>query len=57
MYRIKAPKGDSGYWVPIFANPDIVEHYSENVVDLAQEESTASRRRSIPNDSYAQNIP
>ncbi|RDB19306.1 Chitin synthase 3 [Hypsizygus marmoreus] len=33
MYRIKAPKGDSGYWVPILANPDIVEHYSENVVD------------------------
>ena len=33
MYRIKAPKGDSGYWVPILANPDRVEHYSENVVD------------------------
>ena len=33
IYRIKAPKGDSGYWVPILANPDIVEHYSENVVD------------------------
>lgn len=33
MYRIKSPKGDSGYWVPILANPDIVEHYSENVVD------------------------
>lgn len=33
MYRIKAPKGDNGYWVPILANPDIVEHYSENVVD------------------------
>ena len=33
MYRIKAPKGDGGYWVPILANPDIVEHYSENVVD------------------------
>ncbi|KAJ7222578.1 glycosyltransferase family 2 protein [Mycena pura] len=33
MYRIKAPKGDSGFWVPILANPDIVEHYSENVVD------------------------
>ncbi|KAH9081758.1 glycosyltransferase family 2 protein [Lactarius deliciosus] len=33
MYRIKAPKGASGYWVPILANPDIVEHYSENVVD------------------------
>ncbi|KAF9225234.1 glycosyltransferase family 2 protein [Gyrodon lividus] len=33
MYRIKAPKGDTGYWVPVLANPDIVEHYSENVVD------------------------
>jgi len=33
MYRIKAPKGGSGYWVPILANPDIVTHYSENVVD------------------------
>ena len=33
MYRIKAPKGDSGYWVPILANPDVVEHYSENIVD------------------------
>lgn len=33
MYRIKAPKGDNGYWVPILANPDIVERYSDNVVD------------------------
>ena len=33
MYRIKAPKGGEGYWVPVLANPDIVEHYSENVVD------------------------
>lgn len=33
MYRIKTPKGQTGYWVPILANPDIVEHYSENVVD------------------------
>ncbi|KAL9083247.1 MAG: hypothetical protein Q9165_008600 [Trypethelium subeluteriae] len=33
MYRIKAPKGGQNYWVPIMANPDIVEHYSENVVD------------------------
>lgn len=33
MYRIKAPKGNDGYWVPILANPDIVEHYSENIVD------------------------
>ncbi|PQE11686.1 Chitin synthase 4 protein [Rutstroemia sp. NJR-2017a WRK4] len=33
MYRIKAPKGGENYWVPILANPDVVEHYSENVVD------------------------
>lgn len=33
MYRIKAPKGDKGYWVPILANPDIVERYSDNVTD------------------------
>ncbi|ODV77973.1 glycosyltransferase family 2 protein [Suhomyces tanzawaensis NRRL Y-17324] len=33
MYRIKAPKGKNGYWVPILANPDIVERYSDNVVD------------------------
>ncbi|KAI8341085.1 chitin synthase [Chlamydoabsidia padenii] len=33
MYRIKAPKGPDGYWVPILANPDIVERYSENVVN------------------------
>ncbi|KAJ3126253.1 Chitin synthase, class 3 [Nowakowskiella sp. JEL0407] len=32
MLRIKAPKGN-GYYVPILANPDIVEEYSENVVD------------------------
>ncbi|KAK3720801.1 Chitin synthase, class 3 [Vermiconidia calcicola] len=33
MYRIKTPKGAQNYWVPVLANPDIVEHYSENVVD------------------------
>lgn len=33
MYRIKAPKGKKGYWVPILANPDIVERYSDNVLD------------------------
>lgn len=33
MYRVKAPKGGASYWVPILANPDIVEHYSENIVD------------------------
>ncbi|SMY24550.1 unnamed protein product [Zymoseptoria tritici ST99CH_1A5] len=33
MYRIKTPKGGQNYWVPILANPDIVEHYSENIVN------------------------
>ncbi|OMJ23371.1 Chitin synthase 4 [Smittium culicis] len=33
MYRIKAPKGNQGYYAPVLANPDIVEHYSENVVN------------------------
>jgi chitin synthase len=33
MYRIKAPKSSDGHWVPILANPDIVERYSDNVVD------------------------
>ncbi|KAF2863486.1 glycosyltransferase family 2 protein [Piedraia hortae CBS 480.64] len=33
MYRIKTPKGGQNYWVPVLANPDIVEHYSENVVN------------------------
>ena len=33
MYRVKAPKGGQNYWVPILANPDVVERYSENVVD------------------------
>jgi chitin synthase len=25
MYRIKAPKGQDGYWIPILASPDIIE--------------------------------
>ncbi|OUM59883.1 glycosyltransferase family 2 protein [Piromyces sp. E2] len=33
MYRIKSRKGTHGYWVPILANPAIVEQYSENKVD------------------------
>eukprot|EP00158_Paraphelidium_tribonemae_P009255 Partr_v1_DN28813_c0_g1_i1_m34120 putative chitin synthase len=38
MYRVKAPKPiEDGtgyqYYVPILANPDVVEAYSENVVD------------------------
>ncbi|KAJ2207005.1 Chitin synthase, class 5, partial [Coemansia sp. RSA 520] len=39
MYRIKAPKGQHGYWVPILANPDIVENYSENVVETLHEKN------------------
>jgi len=35
MYRIKAPKGHTSYWIPILANRDIVEHYFENVVDVS----------------------
>ncbi|CCD22878.1 chitin synthase CHS3 NDAI_0A07240 [Naumovozyma dairenensis CBS 421] len=33
LYRIKSPKGLDGYWVPVLANPDIVERYSDNVTD------------------------
>jgi chitin synthase len=33
MYRIKAPKAnESNKWIPILANVDIVEEYSENIV-------------------------
>ncbi|OTB06659.1 glycosyltransferase family 2 protein [Hypoxylon sp. CI-4A] len=39
MYRIKAPKGAQNYWVPILANPDVVEHYSENVVETLHEKN------------------
>lgn len=39
MYRIKAPKGGQNYWVPILANPDVVEHYSENVVETLHEKN------------------
>ncbi|KAI8854469.1 chitin synthase-domain-containing protein [Chytridium lagenaria] len=33
MYRVKASNGLEGYFVPILVNPDIVEEYSENIVD------------------------
>lgn len=39
MYRIKAPKGAQNYWVPILANPDVVEHYSENVVETLHQKN------------------
>lgn len=33
IYRIKSPKGLDGFWVPVLANADIVERYSDNVTD------------------------
>ena len=39
MYRIIVPKGPNRYWVPVLANPDIVEHYSENVVNTLHNKS------------------
>lgn len=33
MYRIKAPKGDDGLWVPILASQTIIDQYSENITD------------------------
>ncbi|ORX79681.1 hypothetical protein BCR32DRAFT_328022 [Anaeromyces robustus] len=34
MYRVKAPKiNEPNKWIPILANVDIVEEYSENIVD------------------------
>ncbi|RGB32277.1 Glycosyltransferase Family 2 protein, partial [Rhizophagus diaphanus] len=38
MYRIKAPKYD-GYFVPILANPDIVELYSSNTVETLHQKN------------------
>lgn len=32
MYRIKTPRED-GFWVPILASPDIVQPYSEFIVE------------------------
>ena len=44
MYRVKAPKGPrdadgTQYYVPVLANPDIVEAYSENVVETLHEKN------------------
>lgn len=32
IYRIKAPKGKDGFWIPILCNPEIVTQYSNNNV-------------------------
>lgn len=37
MYRIKCPK--NGVWVPILTNPDILEKYSENIVETLHQKN------------------
>lgn len=37
MYRIKAPKNDS--WVPILANPEIIEEYNQNIVSTLHQKN------------------
>ncbi|KAF9905346.1 hypothetical protein EC991_001711 [Linnemannia zychae] len=37
MYRIKAPKFDS--WVPILANPEIIEEYNQNIVSTLHQKN------------------
>ena len=37
-YRIKAPK-ENGFWVPILASPDIIEEYSQNVVETLHQKN------------------
>lgn len=37
MYRLKAPKNDS--WVPILANPEIIEEYNQNIVSTLHEKN------------------
>ncbi|KAG0198058.1 hypothetical protein BGX28_008477 [Mortierella sp. GBA30] len=37
MYRIKAPKNDS--WVPILANPEIIQEYNQNIVSTLHQKN------------------
>ncbi|KAF9095898.1 hypothetical protein BGX29_008838 [Mortierella sp. GBA35] len=37
MYRIKAPKYDS--WVPILANPEVIEEYNQNIVSTLHQKN------------------
>ncbi|KAF9363852.1 Chitin synthase, class 3 [Mortierella sp. NVP85] len=37
MYRLKAPKNDS--WVPILANPEIIEEYNQNIVSTLHQKN------------------
>ncbi|KAI0224699.1 hypothetical protein L0F63_006516 [Massospora cicadina] len=38
MYRLKAPKGDRD-WVPIITKPEIVQEYSQNVVETLHQKN------------------
>ncbi|ORX76952.1 hypothetical protein K493DRAFT_245835 [Basidiobolus meristosporus CBS 931.73] len=38
MYRLKAPKGD-GSWVPIITKPEIVQQYSQNMVETLHQKN------------------
>jgi len=38
MYRIKAPL-DDGYWQPIISHPNIIQDYSQNVVETLHEKN------------------
>jgi len=38
-YRIKAPKGQNDFWVPILANPAVVEAYAENVLSTLHQKN------------------
>ncbi|ORY80352.1 chitin synthase-domain-containing protein [Protomyces lactucae-debilis] len=39
IYRVKAPAGSQDRWVPILANPDVVEHYSETAVETLHDKN------------------
>lgn len=38
MYRLKAPKGDND-WVPIITKPEIVQEYSQNIVETLHQKN------------------
>jgi chitin synthase len=39
MYRIKVPKGITGKMVPILASAEVIESYSETVVETLHEKN------------------
>ncbi|KAJ7442237.1 hypothetical protein B0H11DRAFT_2251680 [Mycena galericulata] len=42
---IRLPEGDSGFWIPILTNPDVVERNSENCVDSLNRKNLNSSGR------------